>query len=379
MIKKVYRTQNIINNKLDLEHLFTVKKAPVYMGVTKKTDFKNFIFSDLKFYISKSSGVVQINPLLPLNIVYSSEHGSGKIGSLWSQHHKNFANFIKKKCTNHFFEIGSGHFQLFEEILKSRKNIFWTALEPNPQKKIKSNKLKILKKFFTKKTTILHDQTIIHSHLLEHIYYPNIFLQNISTKMVKNQLMIFSVPNMNQMIKRGYMNALNFEHTYYASEEIIDHMLYMNNLKVIDKKYFKKDHSIFYRVKKYHSNKSKSINFYKRNKLLFLNYYKNFRDKVLKVNATMNKNNFIYIIHGAHIFTQMAICYGLNINLIQFITDNDPKKFNRFLYGTHLRVKNPKTLLMLKKKICVITIFTGVYKREIENGLLKINKNISFA
>ena len=53
------------------------------------------------------------------------------------------------------------------------------------------------------------------------------------------------------------MNALNFEHTYYASEEIIDHMLYMNNLKIIDKQYFKKDHSIFYRVKKYYSKKIK--------------------------------------------------------------------------------------------------------------------------
>ena len=93
----------------------------------------------------------------------------------------------------------------------------------------------------------------------------------------------------------------------------------------------------------------------------------------------MNKNDFLYIIHGAHIFTQMAICYGLDTKKILFITDNDPKKYNRFLYGTQLRVKNPKTLFILKKKkICVITIFTGVYQREIENDLLKINKNISF-
>lgn len=377
MIKKIYRTQNIINNKSDLEHLFTVKKAPVYMGVTRKTNSKNFIFSDLKFYISKSSGAVQINPLLPLNIVYSSEHGSGKIGRLWNQHHKNFANFIKKKCTNHFFEIGSGHFQLFEEILKSRKNILWTALEPNPQKKINSNKLKILKKFFNKRTMVSHNQTIIHSHLLEHIYYPNIFLKNISTKMVKNQIMIFSVPNMYQMIKRGYMNALNFEHTFYASEEIIDHMLYLNDLKVIDKQYFKKDHSIFYRVKKYYSKKSKKINFYKKNKLLFLNYYKNFKSKVFKVNAKMNKNDLLFIIHGAHIFTQMAICYGLDIAKILFITDNDSNKQNKILYGTNLKVFDPM-ILKNKRDFYVITSFTGVYKKEIESGLTSINNKLLF-
>ena len=377
-MSRIYRSSNIINYKSDLEHLFTIKKSPVYMGVVKKKENQTSLFQDLSFYISKSTGTVQINPLLPLSVVYSREHGSGKIGKLWNQHHKNFANFIKKKCTNHFFEIGSGHFQLFEEILKSRKDILWTALEPNPQKIINSNKLKILRKFFTKKTKVFHNQTIIHSHLLEHIYHPNIFLKNISSKMIKNQIMIFSVPNMYQMIKRGYMNALNFEHTYYASEKIIDHMLYMNNLKIIDKQYFKKDHSIFYRVKKYYSKKSKTINFYKKNKLLFLNYYNNFKDKVFKVNTTMNKNDFLYIIHGAHIFTQMAICYGLDTNKILFVTDNDPQKYNKFLYGTKLHVKNPRELLILKKKICVITTFTGVYKSEIEHDLLKINKNILF-
>ena len=47
------------------------------------------ISSDLIFDISKSSGIVQIRKLLPMELVYKKFH-SEALGNIWNKHHKNF-------------------------------------------------------------------------------------------------------------------------------------------------------------------------------------------------------------------------------------------------------------------------------------------------
>ena len=54
--------------------------------------------------------------------------------------------------------------------------------------------------------------------------------------------MIFSIPNMNEMLKRKYTNCINFEHTFFITEELINWQWIFHR----GKKYFKDDHSIFY-------------------------------------------------------------------------------------------------------------------------------------
>ena len=53
------------------------------------------------------------------------------------------------------------------------------------------------------------------------------------------QLMIFSIPNIPEMIKRKYTNALNFEHTYYLDNSYLNYLIKSNNLMIIDKKNLK--------------------------------------------------------------------------------------------------------------------------------------------
>ena len=77
------------------------------MGVVEKkykTEFKN-----LNFKINKKSGTVQIYPRVPLKKLYFKSHGSGKIGKVWSDHHKEFFLFTKKHLNKKILEIGGGH------------------------------------------------------------------------------------------------------------------------------------------------------------------------------------------------------------------------------------------------------------------------------
>ena len=48
------------------------------------------------------------------------------------------------------------------------------------------------------------------------------------------------------MLKRKYTNCLNFEHTYFITEPYVDYLLSKNGFRLIEKQYFKKDHSIFF-------------------------------------------------------------------------------------------------------------------------------------
>jgi len=88
-----YRNSDVITGLEDLENIYIIKNFPVYMGATDQTKEEDQ-FVDMRFQISKSSGMVQINPLVDLNVVYQKSHNSGAIGEVWKDHHKAFSNFI---------------------------------------------------------------------------------------------------------------------------------------------------------------------------------------------------------------------------------------------------------------------------------------------
>jgi hypothetical protein len=92
------------------------------MGVYRTQDPKEDILSDMSWKISKESGAIQLNPLLPLDVVYNSEHGSGTVGKAWDEHHQAFADFVNKFKTN-ILEIGGLHGILAQKCLQIKSNI----------------------------------------------------------------------------------------------------------------------------------------------------------------------------------------------------------------------------------------------------------------
>ena len=66
---------------------------------------------------------------------------------------------------------------------------------------------------------------IIHSHTLEHLYEPVLELKQLNRVLKSNGKMFFSVPLINNMLKQGYTNALNFEHTFYLNEDLMRTLL----------------------------------------------------------------------------------------------------------------------------------------------------------
>ena len=127
----ISRDKDVVLGKVDLEDLYTIKDFPVFMGCVD-SEADQDVKSDMSWKISTSSGAIQLNPVLPLDVVYAMSHGSGTVGDTWKQHHKAFSEFVIKYEPNNVLEIGGLHGELAKNCLDVNPNLKWTIIEPNP-------------------------------------------------------------------------------------------------------------------------------------------------------------------------------------------------------------------------------------------------------
>lgn len=373
----ISRNNDIVFGNEDLEELYIFKNFPVFMGCTEQSSSED-ILANMNWKISKQSGMIQLNPLLPLDVVYSAEHGSGTTGKAWDEHHASFAEFIYKFKPKSILEIGGLHGILAEKYLKLDNSINWTMIEPNPT--IDPNlPIKVIKGFFDNKFTSDEKfEAVIHSHVLEHVYNPDEFISHKSSFMNNGDLLIFTLPNMQVMLENNYTNCINFEHTLYFTEPYIEYFLNKYNFELVEKQYFKKDHSIFYCAKKTNNVlASLSEGLYEKNKYTFQKYIDNHLDDVTKINKIISETSLPVYLFGAHVFSQYLISFGLDTSKIVCLLDNDIKKENKRLYGTSLISKSPKILKDIPEALVILR--AGVYNEEVKNDILSnINPNIKF-
>ncbi len=375
----VYRDKDIIFGKKDLELLYSIKNMPAKMGSTSKNKDSD-THLDMDFYISEGSGMIQINPLLPLDFLYENGHGAGTTGQTWDVHHNEFSEFLNNFNFKRILEVGGGHGKLSSINLQSNKfTETWTILEPSldDHQELTDDRIKYIQGFFSLdiKNKFNDLSAIVHSHLFEHLYDPIQFLDDAFSILNKEGLVMMSVPNLKYMLNNNHANAIMFEHSYYASEEYIEYMFLSKNFELLKKKYFK-NHSIFYCFKKkIRQNKEQILkpDQYALNKKLFLNYINHIKEMVSQINIKKNKfsknQTFIF---GAHIFSQILLSMGIDEKKIFCVLDNDSKKINKRLYGTSLKIESPEVLRNINEP-CII-LNAGNYNQEIKK---QINDNIN--
>jgi len=367
------RSQSILTNR-EVEELSSIKKFPAYIGATDD-DMSTDIFSDFTLDICKESGIIQLRNLLDPGIVYSKFH-SEAIGETWQKHHDTLAELISAYADDKkVLEIGGSDSQLALRILKSNNKITrWTIIDPVLKYEIAHEKLAYIKDFFKPNIIDSKHDMIVHSHVLEHIVDPVLFLHEISLSLNYNDYHIFSVPALYTWLKNKMLNTITFEHTLFLTEKIIDYLLSLNEFKIIKKIYYKK-HSIFYVTQKQKVKHKKMPNKYKEYKKMYLsciNYYKQIVDDLNKKLEKTDKSVYLF---GAAFVSQYLIILGLNTTIIKCILDNSELKNAKRLYGTSLFIKSPNDVDLENS---VVILKAGEYKEEIKRQLLNINKNIQF-
>ncbi len=146
-MRAIKRERCVISDEKDLEKLYSFKNFPVFMGCVDE-DEEDDLKMDMDFFISKSTGSVQLDPLVPLDILYRSSHGSGSVGSSWINHHEALSEFVLKFGCKNVFEIGGGHGILARKYVDKNKDAKWSILEANPTPKYSHERISFVKGIF---------------------------------------------------------------------------------------------------------------------------------------------------------------------------------------------------------------------------------------
>jgi len=373
----IKRAHCVISGNNDLEPLYSFPKFPVFMGCLDQPESDD-LKQDMSWWISRGSGLIQLNPLLPLDVLYPESHGAGAVGALWDKHHKAFAQFLNRISPSAVLEVGGAHGILAKDYQQFGK-IPWTILEPNPSP-VDGCEARFIKGFFDDK--FLYDEAfdaVVHSHVFEHIYEPDQFMRHLAGFMVEGKHLVFSLPNMQVMLERKYTNCINFEHTVFLTEVYVEFLLAKHGFRLLTKEYFMDDHSIFYAAVRDPSVMPIALphGLYEKNKQLYMDYVSYHEELINDLNHRMSDTTQPIYLFGAHVFAQYLMAFGLDTSRIVSLLDNDPKKQGKRLYGTNLTVQSPVVLKNTERPIVILK--AGVYNHEIKADILgNINSSTTF-
>jgi len=371
-MKYVPRPKSLLTGKENLEHLYTLKNFPVFMGCVDQPPEED-VKADMSFAICPETGMIQLEKLLPLDLVYQGQHNDG-IGVVWRQHYEAFAKFLAKFSPKSVLDIGGGAGIIAQIYTESHPDVAWCIVEPNPILE-ETAQIKIKKGWFDEKFT-LHSpvDTIVHSHVFEHTYQPIEFITQISQFLKEGDKHVFTFPNMIEQLSRNYTNCLNFEHTAFLAEPLVDYILQTNGFKIVEKEYFL-DHSIFYATEKVATPATVPLpNHYAEYKELYLKFVQYHEELVRDLNEKSTTFEGEVYLFGAHIFSLYLLGFGLNPDKITSILDNSSLKKGKRLYGSPLTVHSPE--ILANKGAVAVILKVGIYRDEILKQLLEINPEV---
>lgn len=372
----IERNVDVVSGSANVDVLHSIAEFPVFMGSVDQS-FETDLFAEQTWSISRDTGILQLARLIPLDILYQSQH-AGAVGGIWMEHHRRFSEFLKSFSPLSVLEVGGAH-GILAKLYHAFNPISWAILEPNPAP-VDGCKARFIKGFFDERfTSPEYFDTVVHSHVFEHIYEPDRFMRHLSGFIAEGKHLVFSVPNMQVMLERKYTNCINFEHTVFLTEPYIEYLLAKHGFKLLAKEYFLEDHSIFYAAVRESLVRPITLpsDLYEKNRQLYLDYVNYHRELITDLNSRIADTAHPVYLFGAHIFAQYLIAFGLDTSRIVSLLDNDPQKQGKRLYGTRLTVYSPKVLRDVKEPMVILK--AGVYNKEIKEDILgNINPDVLF-
>jgi len=351
--------------------IYTLQNVPLKLTCTD-TPFNNC--SNLSCSQCAQCLTIQLNTLIPLDILYSGSHNYTSMGTIWKEYFELFLQKIQPIIQKrNVLEIGCPSGKI---ALKANDYNKWFIVEPNKNDAIIFNEnIHFIETFFGEHFEIDDKiDVIIHSHLFEHIYEPNVFLKKCYETLSADGEMFFGVPNMDVIAETGICPFLGifFEHTIALTKENIKYVLTKNNFEIVEIIDYKQHSTLYHCRKKTNQDwiprKHQIINKYE----TFMQTNKVYEAFAEKCNERIvNSNKDVYIF-GASYNTQFLMCFGIRVDKIKGILDNSKEKQGKYLYGYELQIYDPN---VLKNSDCIVILKNGYYLNEVFDQIIGINPN----
>jgi hypothetical protein len=374
-MKPIKRIRCVLCESKFLKSYRKLIKFPIYMGVTE-LPLDSDIFMDQEWAICENCSCLQLNNLVPLEILYSVNHSVEAVGKIWQTHHEEFAKTIVRESPVSICEIGGSHGYLARIITHKLPEVKYLMIEPSPT--FHNERIEIVKGFFEDHSErVLGFDSIIHSHVLEHLYEPLKFMTELNKNMTQSASVHMSIPNINALLLKFGSNALNFEHTYSLTPENLSFMAGKTGFKIVNVEYYI-DHSFFVTLKKAEKNQFQIEEIKVKNEISIRNFdllWNGLSEFVERAKSRINNGSGVPVyIFGAHVFSQSLFHLGLSQCSIEGVLDNATAKIGKRLYGTPYKVFHPEVILNLRKAIVILK--AASYQSEIKKQLLALNSSV---
>ena len=371
-MNSIIREECAVCNNI-IEQFFDLENIPITLSCS--VSLEKYNRATLSYSKCTKCNTIQLNKLIPLNILYEKSHNFTSVGKLWNDYFKCIVDKLQTNIIDkNVFEIGCPSGKLAMNSINYSK---WYIVDLNKNDCIKfNNKIHFIQACFDKNFEINDRIDIItHSHLFEHIYDPNEFLQKCYELLVDEGEMIFGIPNMQHLADNDLCLFLGifFEHTIFMNKENVIYLLKKHGFEIVDIIDYV-NHSTIYHVKKI---KQWNMNNVNSNELQIIDYSEQFMNGINKYKLFIddcnsiicNTNKPVYIFSASY-NTQIILSMGLEIKYLQGILDNAKDKQNKYLYGFDLLIYSPDVIINID---CIIILKNSVYCDEIKEQLLKLN------
>lgn len=367
-MKTTTRKSCVICTSADMEELAVFQNFPIYMGAKKGQEE---IRADQRWNICKDCGCIQLGELLPLDVVYKIPHNPA-IGPTWESHNERFSKFIARNSGDNIMEIGGGNLRIAKKVL-SQKSCKYSIYDKHCYNS-DTKGIRMKNKFLDPKNysdTQKYD-TIISSHLVEHMYSPLEYARLFKRILPVGGRVLHSFPNITKMIEDKFTNGLNFEHTYQIDTNYLVRLMASQGFELVDKEEFNDYNPMLAFEKSSSPTAVSQDNSYKENKSKFLDFISYHKTNAEKLNKEIVGHSNAYLF-GCHVFSQYLLEFGVDSKLLSGIIDNDASKQGDTLYGTGLTTY-PSSVIQDLTNVAVV-VQAGIYTKEVVNKLLKYNKD----
>ncbi len=335
----------------------------------------------------------------PKNRYVSIDYSYTSSNSNYSKNHwTDFANDLENKIklqNKKIIEIGSNDGFLSYELKKKGADVLGVDASKF-MVKLSKKKINAIQSIFTfkesKKIKKLFGDAdiIIANNVFNHSDKPLDFLEGVKHLLKKDAIFIFEQPNFTKGVLSLKFDQIYHEHISYFTVRNIRSLLNYSGLKMIS---IKKNgyHGGSLRTIATNSssklkefNAGKLIKFENKSKIYNLRFYKDMMKKIMmkKINLLeklikLTQKGYVLSGIGAGAKSNTFLTfYGLNNNIIKFLTDSSKFKQNKYTPMTRIIIKDDNQLTKYKKIACLILLWniSGIVIKKIK----KINKNIKF-
>lgn len=310
--------------------------------------------------VCSNCGTGQTQYLGDLNEIYKVNHAFA-FGSLLNENNRLFIEKILSAIGDQMkgiVEVGAGSGVLADRFMDSLEGEY-TIIDPFYFGK--ETDRKVIREYIEKvDLSTVSANTMVISHVLEHLYEPLLWLRGLTENI---RYIGLNFPDLETYVQKGTYHVLNPEHIYYVENDFLIDLFKKYGFQLIHRSSYQ-DHSVHFIFER--SVPCEIVPRHKNTLESLTRFYNGIQAKVQHIQDIIAEHSGkeVYLwpcsIHNQYLFT-----FGLEPSQITGMLDNSLPKLNKYLYGTKLYCRSFKEVAEDTTHEKIILLNGGCFNKEI--------------